>query len=151
MSRIIEAQRAIIEGAYRDESGRIFEVRAKVVVPPQATILDAPNAKLVLRGYWSKEKGYVSFGLAPLPMGPRSQFDLEVQPDPEDDPNIVYTVRPRTIILEDQKIFGMWSPTGWGPGDPDNSVVREYQERYLKKGSFDFEAMYARVGSQNPK
>src|SRR3989344_6599735 len=147
MSQTVEAQRAIIEGGFTQKPGTIYEVRARLVVPSKATVLEAPNAKLALRGYWSADKGYVPFGLAPIPTGPDNQFALEVQPDPEDDPNIVYMVRPRNIILEDQKVFRRYSPWGWGPGDPNNAIDQEYGKRHFVSGRpFDFEAMWARVG-----
>lgn len=148
MPQIVEAQRAIVEGDFSRKPGGVYEVRARLAIPNNATILIGERARLVLRGFWS-ESGYQSFGLAPLPMGEENTSTLEMQPDPEDDANLIYQVRPRTIILQDRRIFRRSSPIGWGPGDPDNKPEAQYEEAHLVRGRpFDFEAMWNRIGRQ---
>lgn len=148
MSQAIEGQRAIIEGAIDRTPGRIYEVRARIVpaVPANATVLRFERADLYLRGYWHS-KGYQGFGLAPIPIGAENTFSPELQPEPEDDPNLLGRIRPRTIISDDGKVF---MNKYWGPGDPDIELYKQYRERVLYGvTSFDFEAEWARLDTRN--
>ena len=137
-----QAQRAIIEGQHLRDSG-IFEIRARIVVPNKASVLDTAYSRLILKGLWHKH-GYDGFGLAPIPMGEENTFSVEIQPDPDDNWDTIGFVRPRHLILEDQKVFGLWSLNNMD----DAYVVREYGEKVLiRDQDFNFERHWQRVGT----
>jgi hypothetical protein len=142
----VEGQRAIIEGSVAGAANRIYEVRARIVpaIPAKASVLQIDRAELFLRGYWH-EKGYQGFGLAPIPMGAENTFTPNLEPEPGDDPELLKRVAwPRVLILEDQKVF---RPNAYmGPDASIAALEQQYQERVFGHPSFDFEAMWERVG-----
>lgn len=139
-------QRGIIEGTHETRIDRIFEVRARLPVPPTASILDGPDIKLSFQGYVN-ENGYIHLNSALVPKYVQHRFPLNIKPDSDDNPNLVHQVHIRTIILEDGRVFSLYVSGAW---NLENLLEKEYQDKYLRIDTpFDFEAMWTRVGQQH--
>lgn len=126
----VEAQRAIIEGSDFMYPSKIFEVREYLAIPSNEDLLTAydPLTILTPSGRWISEDGKVL-------------FEVVLQHN---------NIRPRTMILEDGRIFRKRLPEeGWLPYDPDMPFEKKYEEEVLKATPFDFEAIWERVGQKN--
>ena len=146
MSSAVESRRAIIAGELRDSSDSVFAVRARIIVPVKATLLESQDGALGLVGYWN-DKTYRSLALSGLPQGPENRFPLEIQPDPEDDPSLVYSVKPRIVVVgpRDQRVYESSAPFR---SERAKVGFQRYFDQLFMHQPFDFEAMWNRAGKQ---